>query len=427
MTRTLIRGGCVLTMGRANHVQADVLIDGDVIAEVGIGLRARDAVTIDAEGCIVMPGFVDTHRHARDSLFRNLGDGAGTAVMDHGSHFRPGDLYAATLIGLLGAVDAGITTVVDWCDLATDPVLAEAALQAHADSGARSVFVHAAAPWLDAGWRTSLERAAGRTGGDRVVVAAGATEPSADGGGDEEWAFARGLGLRVHAHSGMAKSGGGAVAAMADRGLLGPDATLTHCTHASAADLDALAATHTGVSLTPSSEMATGMGTPPIQGLIDRGIRPGLGTDTERLAPGDAFAPMRAMISVQHATVFDRKLAGKAGLPKLLTTREVIRHATVDGAQAIGLGDVTGSLEPGRQADVVILRADRPNIHPVNDPIGAVVWGMDTSNVDWVLASGRVLKSHGELHADVAGVRSAADEARRHIAAAIGMESGVRR
>jgi cytosine/adenosine deaminase-related metal-dependent hydrolase len=125
--------------------------------------------------------------------------------------------------------------------------------------------------------------------------------------------------------------------------------------------------------------MAGGSGSPPIQRLIDNDLRPGLAVDDVRVAPGDLFAQLRAAISMQHATVFDRKLAGKGGVPKLMTTRNVIRFATSDGAIAAGLRGVTGSLEVGMQADVLVLRADRPNIFPINDPIGAVVWGMDTS------------------------------------------------
>ena len=117
---------------------------------------------------------------------------------------------------------------------------------------------------------------------------------------------------------------------------------------------------------------------------------------------------MRSVISVQHATVFDLKLAGKAGLPHLMTTREVIRFATLDGARAIGLGSITGSLEVGKQADLIVLRADRPNIAPVNDPIGAVVWGMDTSNVDWVFVAGQPLMKGGTLTADQGWARDLA-------------------
>jgi cytosine/adenosine deaminase-related metal-dependent hydrolase len=163
--------------------------------------------------------------------------------------------------------------------------------------------------------------------------------------------------------------------------------------------------------------MAGGVGPPPIQRLDDRDVRPGLGTDEERLSPGDLFAQMRGTISVQHATVFDRKLAGKAGLPKLMTTRDVIRFATVDGARAIGLGAVTGSIEVGKQADLVVLRADRPNIFPINDPIGAVVWGMDTSNVDHVFVAGRALVRNGTLRADADQARRLATEARAKVLA----------
>ena len=184
---------------------------------------------------------------------------------------------------------------------------------------------------------------------------------------------------------------------------------MSHCTRLSDADFDAIAASSTAVALTPASDMAGGVGPPPMQQLIDRGIRPGLGVGDERLAPGDVFAQMRAVISVQHATLFDLKLAGKGGIPNLLGTRDVIRYATIDGARVAGLADITGSLSPGKRADVIVLRADRPNIAPVNDPIGAVVWGMDTSNIDWVFVGGASLVENGELTADVASARALAD------------------
>ena len=238
-------------------------------------------------------------------------------------------------------------------------------------------------------------------------------------------ALASGAGLRIHAHVGLGAAEAGVVSGLAQKDLLGGDVTLVHAAHLSDADLDAISSSGASVGVTPSTEMTGGLGMPPLQKLLDRNIRPGLGVDDEGVAPGDMFAQMRAANSIQHAAYFDLKLAGKAGLPNLLTTRDVIRYATIDGASAIGLRDVTGSLEPGKQADIILLRTDRPNIFPINDPIGAVVWGMDTSNVDWVFAGGNALMRNGVLTGDVEKARDLAMTAQSRVAAASGVLAGT--
>ncbi len=400
MSRTLLRGGCVLTMGATNHNEADVLIDGSTIAEVGPGIRARDAEIIDVTGSIVMPGHVDAHRRVRDSLFRNAGSNDSAAVA-----YEPDDLYAATLVGLLGALDAGITTVVDWSGSLAGPEMLDAAVRAHLEAGTRAVLV--AAERTDP--QEAFRRATGISGTPLLTAAAG-VDPAVEA----SWRAARALGLRIHADAGP-ETPLGTASGLAARGLLGPDVTLVRGCNFDRSDLEAVSASGAGVVLTPSADMAGGVALASIQDLIDRGINPGLGSDNERMSPGDLFAQMRAVISLQHATMFDRKLAGKGALPKLLTTREVIRFATVDGAAAIGLGATTGVIEPGRQADVIVLRADRPNVHPINDPIGAVVWGMDTSNVEWVFVSGEVRKRQGKLVADVDRARTLAAAARKRV------------
>jgi cytosine/adenosine deaminase-related metal-dependent hydrolase len=428
-SRFLIRGGCVLTLGTKtpNFLRADVLVDDGRIVEAGPGLHARDAQTVDATDAIVMPGFVDTHRHTWRSLFRNLGDRApDDPAAGIGVHYGPDELYAATLIGLLGAVEAGITTVVDWPEIGAGDGAAEAVLQAHADAGVRTVLVLAPR-------REDAEPLSGHLLA-RLAAAAGPMTTFAFGTGDlgsdnpdrvaRDWAAARELGLRIHGHANPDSAVPGAIAALAALDLLGRDVTLAHCSDLDGADVEALAASGAAVSLAPSSDMAGTLGAPPIQHLIDRHVRPALGVDDERFAPGDMFAQMRALISLQHATVFDLKLAGKAGVPRLMSTRDVIRHATVDGAPAAGLGGVTGSLEPGMQADVIVLRTDRPNVFPINDPIGAVVWGMDTSNIDFVLAGGRVLVEAGVLRADVVRARRLATSARERVAVAAGLAIG---
>lgn len=436
-SKTLIRGGFVLTLGARtpNHTEADVLVEDGVVVEVGERLRARDADQIDASNAIVMPGFVDAHRHVWKTLFRNLGEmGSGESVTSdvYGPHYTPEDVYAATLVGLLGAVEAGITTVVDWADFDSDATHVDAALQAHRDAGIRSVFVHSMPGWNGTSQqeKTSLRRLAAQRAGapeGSPTIAFGPADPSRldlDRVG-RDWGLARELGMRIHTHVGADSADRGVVSELGDRHLLGDDVTLIHCSRLDDADLDAISAHRTAVVLAPSSEMADGMGMPPIQELIDREIRPGLGVDSEHIAPGDIFAQMRAANSIQHATHFDLKLAGKGSLPNLLTTREVIRFATVDGARVAGVGDVSGSLEPGKQADIIVLRTDRPNIHPINDPIGAVVWGMDTSNLDWVFVGGQILMRDGQLTADVARIRDLATNARERVARSAGLLAGA--
>lgn len=428
--RILLRGGCVLTLGTKthNHHVADVLIEDDTVVEIGPAIRARDAEQVDATDTIVMPGFVDSHRHTWRSLFRNLGAG-GPQAADHpagrGGHFGPEDHYAATLIGLLGAVEAGITTVVDWPDIHLDEAAADAVLRGHTDAGLRTVFVHDAGPRPSvAQIREHLARLSG-SAGPSTTVAVGFAKL---GPGDVErvagaWTLARELGLPIHLHAGSVNAG--AIVEAAKQGLLGADVTVTHCSGLDDAALEAIATSGASVSLSPSSDMAGGLGSPPIQQLIDRDIRPALGVDEERAAPGDLFAQMRATISLQHATLFDLKLAGKAGLPRLMSTREVIRCATVEGARVAGSRGTTGSIEPGMKADIIVLRTDRPNIFPINDPIGAVVWGMDTSNVDMVYVGGRALMRDGVLQADVQRARELAAAAGRRVAAGGGSVVGA--
>ncbi len=414
MTRTLLRGGCVLTLGTKtpNHPEADILLEDDRIAEIGPGLRARDAEVIEATDTIVMPGFVDAHRHAWRSLFRNAAD----VDIDRAAQaYTPDDVYAATLIALLGAIEAGVTTVVDWADVATDDARVDAALQAHADAGVRTVFVPPGRG------ERGPSRIAAREGTATTSVAFGAEIGTGfdAGAASDAWAAGRASGRRIHAHA-TTSPASGTIAELSSRGLLGDDVTVVHAAGLGADALDAIAARGAAICLTPAAEMAGGSGSPPIQQLLDRDLRPALGVDDERIAPGDLFAQMRETISLQHATVFDRKLIGKAGLPRLMNTRDVIRYATVESARAAGLRGVVGSLEVGMQADLIVLRTDRPNVFPINDPIGAVVWGMDTSNVDRVIVAGRTLMRDGALEADVARARELATSALARVMAASG-------
>ncbi|MDH5295153.1 MAG: amidohydrolase family protein, partial [Acidimicrobiia bacterium] len=295
---------------------------------------------------------------------------------------------------------------------------AEPALQAHLDAGVRTVYVSP----FKAGGRVDVGELAARSGG-RISVAAGSPDVSRDNASklEEIWTGARTLGLRIHAHAGLDPADAGIVSELGRKGVLGGDVTLVHGTHLSDEDLDTVAARGASLAVAPSSEMAGVLGAPPLQKFLDRNIQPGLAVDDERLSPPDMLAQMRMANSLQHAAYFDLKLAGKAGLPNLLTTRDVIRYATMEGAKTLGLGSVTGSLEAGKQADIVVFRTDKPNIYPINDPIGAVVWGVDRSNVETVIVAGRVRVSEGRVDADIATVRSLVEAAHRRLTPTSGL------
>jgi len=161
----------------------------------------------------------------------------------------------------------------------------------------------------------------------------------------------------------------------------------------------------------------------PTQKFLDRGLRPSLSIDVETNVPSDMFTQMRTVLSLQRALLFKRSQAGEDHLPPLLTSRDALEFATIEGARANGLLDKTGSLTPGKEADVIMLRTDRPNIFPVNDPIGAVVWGMDTSNVDSVFVAGKALKRNGQLlGVDLNRIRKMAYESRDYVVAKSGFK-----
>jgi cytosine/adenosine deaminase-related metal-dependent hydrolase len=155
--------------------------------------------------------------------------------------------------------------------------------------------------------------------------------------------------------------------------------------------------------------MMMGHGMPPIQKFLDRGLRPSLSVDVETNVPSDMFNQMRSVMTLQRALA---SAHGKAPV----TMREVLEYATIEGAKANGLEAKTGTLTPGKQADVILLRTDRMNVTPLNDPVTAVVTSMDTGNVDTVLIAGRVMKQEGKLlHVDWEAVKRMTLESRDYV------------
>ncbi|MDH3308807.1 MAG: amidohydrolase family protein, partial [Acidimicrobiia bacterium] len=399
--RTIIRGGTLLTMDGPNGktFTGDVLVEGDTIIEVGPSLEPGNADVIDASGMIVMPGFVDTHRHIWEGVLRNIGTDVPlegrTSYISFVLHklapaFRPEDAYAGNLLSALGAIDAGITTLLDWSHIQGSPAHTDAVVQALNDSGLRAVFAYGF-PWWgkweerQPSWfvRAATEHFQTRDQLLTLALAAPGPEFTDFEVTRDHWKLARETGARISTHVGVGSYGlDGKVQEFGEAGLLGPDTTYIHCTTLNDTEIQMIVETGGTVSLAAPVEMMMGHGMPPIQKFLDRGLRPSLSIDVETNVPSDMFNQMRSVLALQ------RTLAA-AGGKDAMTARDVLASATIEGARANGLDDKVGTLTPGKQADIILLRTDRMNVTPLNDPAMAVVMGMDTSNVDTVLVAGR--------------------------------------
>ncbi len=444
LNRTLLQNGCVITVDKelGNFWRADVLIEGTKIAAVGPDLGVTDAEVIDASNMIVMPGFVDTHRHIWEGILRNISvDGILANYFPDvlgvlAPVYRPQDAYVGDLIGTLGAIDAGVTTILDWSHIQNTPEHTDAVIQGIQESGIRAVFAYGNPNTSLADWwfNSSLEhpedirrlRTQYFASDDQLITLALAPR------GPEfttmevvrhDWALAREVGAPITVHVGVGENGfTGGIKRMYEEGLLGPDTTYIHCSTLSDEELQYLVDTGGTFSIATAVEMQMRHGMPPLDRIVRLGARPSLSVDVETNVSGDMFGQMRTALQCQRALVNQRALYG--GIfegEKLFTAQDVLEFATIDGARTVGLGHKTGSLTPGKEADIITLRTDRLNVFPLNDPIGAVVTGADTGNIDSVFIAGRAMKRHGQMvNVDLDRARKLAVASRDYVVAKAG-------
>ncbi len=412
----LIKGGCVLSHDRAvgDFEQADVLIEGGKISAVRPNISAPNAETIDASRMIVAPGFVDTHRHMWQGILRNvlpdgsLDDYIATVQKVFGANYTPDDVYAGDYFSALGALDTGVTCVLDWSHIHNTPAHTDAAVKALKDSGVRAVFAYGNAQTADGRW---WEAKGAKFPGDIArlrqqyfssddqLVTLFLAAPS----GTPEvilptFKAARDVGARITIHVGVGERGrSGLLEKLNAANALKSDTTYIHCCTLNDTEWKLIKDTGGTVSIAGYVETLMGHGHPPIQKSIDMGIRPSLSVDVETSVPNDFFAQMRTVFSLQKNDVWAKRLAGDKNPPKFLTAREVLEFATIEGARANGLDRKIGTLTPGKEADIILLRTDRLNVMPMNNAVGAVVTSMGPQNVDTVLVAGKVMKRDGQL------------------------------
>ncbi|WP_433167039.1 amidohydrolase family protein [Kribbella sp. CA-247076] len=418
--KTLLRGGAVVSMDPVvgELARGDVLIEDGVIVEVGEYVDAPDAEVIDATDRIVMPGFVDNHRHSWQTAFRGVGADwtfPEWAVAMHGTvkpHYRPEDVYVGTRLGRLEALHSGVTTMLDWYHVAQSHEHEDAAVAALRDAPGRSIFC------LGAGWGTpnpveaDIRRVRSELSGDGLVTMAFGLRGAEDTGTDmvaQELKLAAELDLRTSLH--VASDGTQRpVADLHEYGLLRDTTTYVHANGISDDELRMLADAGASLSISPDVELKMGFGSPMTGRALAAGLRPTLSIDDVPSVGGDMFSTMRTAFAVQR------------GLDGGLRSRDLLEFATVDAARSCGLDSRTGSITPGKDADLILLRTDDLTVFPVTDPVATIVSAGHPGLVDTVLVGGHVVKRDGVLlGVDLPALRNRLLESRNRIAAAAGV------
>jgi cytosine/adenosine deaminase-related metal-dependent hydrolase len=442
----VLRGGTVLTMDERRTVLngADVLVVGEKIAAIGTNLDVPEGtVEVDASGGIVMPGMIDTHRHMWQTAMRGYGaDWTLTQYfvwyyLEWGKSFRPQDVYAGNLLSAIEAIDAGVTTSVDWSHGLQSTEHADAALDALEEIPGRFVLAYGniqQGPWE---WSNSPEfrdfvRRRIDTSGDLIGLQL-AFDVTGDPEFPERAAFeaARELGVNVTTHAGVwAITKDESINLMYENGFMTPGQIYVHSTTLSPDSYHKIAASGGYASVSTESECSAGQGYPPTWQLRKYGVPVSLSMDTSVWWSADLFSAMRGTLNADRVRVhMDAHERGDTIVNHPLRAETVVEWATIGGAKALGLGDKVGSLEVGKQADVVLIKNDRsPAMFPVLNPYGHVVYQAGRGDVHTVLVNGQVLKHGGQL----VGAADKVDKAREvvgqtvdHLMQALGDEKWV--
>src|SRR3984885_13704111 len=403
--RTLFKGGTIVTMDPTvpNLSTGDVLVDGGRIAAVGVNLQAGGAEVIDATGSIVMPGLVDAHHHMWlgvmrrmmpdvDDLFAYIDVVAGKL----GAHYRPLDMYLSTKLTAVASLDAGITTIIDACHSSRSPAHTDAALDALDAVGIRALHMVGAA--MDKKASTAhlpadLKRLADKWNQGEGLVRVGLFGQL----NLDWWRVARELDMHILTEfiGDLAKLG----PEFAKPGVLGPHNIFNHCTRVPQETWKLFADAGVNVTVNPRSDALFGFDDESFayQQAIDHGLTPALGIDLDTAFGSDLFGEMHALFGQQRAAMRYRRFHGEANVPAPISVEAVLEAATVNGARAAGLASEIGTLTPGKQADIIMVRTNGVAVFPVNNAIGAIVQAVERSDVGTVMVAGAIRKRAGKL------------------------------
>jgi cytosine/adenosine deaminase-related metal-dependent hydrolase len=438
----VFRNATVLTVDPARRVLADtdVLVVGKEIAAIGPALTVPDGTfEVDAAGGILMPGMIDTHRHMWQTAMRGYGaDWTLTQYfvwyyLEWGKSFRPEDVHAGNRLGAIEAVDAGVTTTVDWSHGLQTPQHADAAVDALESVPARFVLAYGniqQGPWewaTSSGFRDFVSRRMDSRG-DRLGFQM-AFDVTGEPTFPEKPAFevARELGVPVTTHAGVwGATNDDGIRLMYDNGFMVPGTIYVHAATLSHDSYHRIAATGGVASVSTESEQNAGQGYPPTWQLRKHGIDVSLSMDTSVWWSGDLFAAMRSTLNADRSKMHEEAHERNETITHHeLRAEQVVEWATMGGARALGLDSLVGSIEVGKRADLVLIKNDAsPVMGPILNPYGHVVFQAGRGDVHTVLVDGDVLKhEHRLVGQDVASAQAEVGRTVEHLRATMGEET----
>ncbi|MDB5912296.1 MAG: cytosine deaminase [Ramlibacter sp.] len=420
-SRYVIRRGSVLSMDRAvgDFAEADVLVEGNTIKAIGPNLSVGDAPEIDARGCLVMPGFVDTHCHLWNTFLRGSirGDDPARGYFPvtnlAGPLCTPEDAYNSVRFGIAQELLSGITTVNNYAHNVRSAAHADSEIKAMLETGIRGRFSYGPAGGrtgrvnmadvarLQATWRTN----------PRLTIGVNLENPPPTGPIDtfiREVTEARRLGAPISLHS---FANPGLYEPLQSRGFFGPDVLFIHAQGFTDQQRQILVTNGVKLSMSPVIEMpysTVRSGYIQFDELEQLGAKLSLSIDSiGASANADFFNVMRAL-QFSHKQRADTKT-------KLLP-RRIVELATIDGARTLGLDGQVGSLTPGKKADIIMVRKTDINMVPVMDPYFSLVYSGLPQNVDTVVVDGKMLVANGKLTSlDVGAVITAANSSAQRL------------
>jgi 5-methylthioadenosine/S-adenosylhomocysteine deaminase len=419
--RILLKRGIVLTVDRqiGDFAQADVLIEDGKIREVrpNIAVSSDAAAVVDASNRIVIPGFVDTHVHSYQGLLRSLLPN-GVVDPDYNRDiqnnltlvYSPADAHIGVLVTALALIDMGTTTMVDISQVAHTPEHSDANIRALKESGMRAVFAYSRGGGPGTQYPQDIARLQRTYFSSKDQLLTPAMGVSVD---PKTFEAARAAGVQAVLHIRLNPE---PLLALGRAGLLRPGDEFIHCTHLNDAAWRLIKGSGGRISHSPPLEMAMAHGMPAIQDALDHGMRPSLSSDHSATVAQDMFGMMRTTFNLQRLFILQRKRNGEQNLPPLLTCRDVLEFATIEGARCANLDSKIGTLTPGKEADIVMLLAERLDVWPLNNAPSIVVNLMNPSHVETVFIGGKVKKWRGNLvGVDMPRVRRLAQEAREAV------------